>query len=133
MAARTPVDLLDTHTLVWALNAPERLSPAARRIVEDGDIVVSAASLWEMLLKKGRRAEIVPDPAAWWRRYVRQAGVRVLAIQDNHIGHLDALPPHHADPFDRILICQCMDEGLRLVTRDAEIRDHYQGLVSVVW
>jgi PIN domain nuclease of toxin-antitoxin system len=70
-------------------------------------------------------------PAAWWRRYVRQAGVGYSRSRTT-IGHLDALT-HHADPFDRILICQCMDEGLRLVTRDAEIRDQYQGLVSVVW
>jgi PIN domain nuclease of toxin-antitoxin system len=47
------MNLLDTHALVWAVNAPRRLSPTARRIIEEGAVMVSAASLWEMLLKKG--------------------------------------------------------------------------------
>jgi PIN domain nuclease of toxin-antitoxin system len=127
------VNLLDTHVLIWALSAPAKLSPAARRIVEDGELAVSAACLWEMALKQGRKSEIVPDPMAWWERHVRKAGVPIVPIQDVHIMHLDTLPPHHTDPFDRILVCQCIHEGMRLVTRDQSLRDHYQAYVHMVW
>jgi PIN domain nuclease of toxin-antitoxin system len=127
------VNLLDTHALIWAPSAPTRLSPAARRIVEDGEVAVSAASLWEMTLKKGRKSEIVPDPMAWWERHIRKARVTILPIKDVHIMHLDSLPSHHADPFDRILVCQCIHEGMRLVTKDRTLRDHYQPYVHLVW
>lgn len=127
------MNVLDTHTLVWALNAPKRLSAPARRLVEQGDVVVSAVSLWELMLKKGRRNEIVPDPAAWWRRHVRGSGASILPILDSHIARLDALPPHHADPFDRILVCQAIHEGMRLVTNDKVLRRHYQPYIGIVW
>ena len=127
------MNLLDTHVLVWALAAPHRLSPAARQIIESNDIVISAASLWEMILKKGRPKEIIPDPLAWWKQHVEPSGVRVLPIELAHIRHLDLLPGPSKEPFDRILMCQCIVNGLRLVTKDSVIRDHYQALVTCVW
>jgi PIN domain nuclease of toxin-antitoxin system len=86
-----------------------------------------------MFLKEGRRAGIVPDPAAGWRRYARQRGIRLLPIMAAHIGPLDAPPAHHADPFDRLLLCQCTDQGLHLAACDAAIRDDYQFVVAPVW
>lgn len=127
------MNLLDTHTLVWAVHDPARLSPAARRVIEDGDFSVSGASLWEMIVKKGRATALVADPLPWWKTYVARTGVRVLSIDPEHIERLDGLPGPNGDPFDRILICQCLVQGLRLVTKDALIRDHYQGHVSCVW
>jgi PIN domain nuclease of toxin-antitoxin system len=126
--------LLDTHALVWVINAPERLSPAVRGILEKGAVAVSVASLWEMLLKKGNpKNEIVPDPVSWWKTHVVDRGVKIFDIQYQHVGHLDQLPPIHKDPFDRILMCQCIVEGLRLITNDRIIRDHYQGMIHCVW
>ena len=128
------MNLLDTHVLVWAVNAPERLSPTARRIIEEGAVTVSTASLWEMLLKKGNpKNEIVPDPLSWWERHVVRRGVNILDIRWRHVGYLDTLPVFHKDPFDRILMCQSISEGWRLVTQDPVIRDHYQGSVTCVW
>ena len=128
------MNLLDTHTLAWAVNEPERLSSAARHIIEDSEYWVSAASLWEMLLKRNKPRPVVPgDPLAWWRRYVVNGGIRVLAIEWPHISHLDTLPAPTKDPFDRILVCQCIAESFRLVTKDSLIRDYYQGHVHCVW
>lgn len=128
------MNLLDTHTLAWAINEPARLSPSARRIIEDGDYQVSAVSLWEMLLKKHKPQPLFPgDPLPWWRRYVVNAGVRILAIEWSHISHLDVLPGPATDPFDRMLVCQCVVENFRLVTKDSVLRDNYQGHLNIVW
>jgi PIN domain nuclease of toxin-antitoxin system len=127
------VNLLDTHVFVWAINDPDRLSPAARRVVEEGNFLVSSASLWEMIGKKGRSTALVADPLPWWKTYVPQTGVKVLSIDPVHIEYLDLLPGPNWDPFDRILICQCIVKGLRLVTKDGVIRDHYQGHLHCIW
>lgn len=125
--------LLDTHTLVWMVAAPDKLSASARRIVESGNFALSAASLWEMILKKGRSREIVADPTLWWERFVEGSGKRVLDIEAGHIRHLDNLPGPSREPFDRILISQCVVESLRLVTKDAMIHQHYQAVIRCVW
>lgn len=127
------MNLLDTHTFVWSINEPGRLSPAARSIVQEGKFVVSCASLWEMIGKKGRPTALVADPLAWWRHYIPRTGVKVLSINPGHIEYLDVLPGPNRDPFDRILMSQCIIEGLRLVTKDGAIRDHYQGHLNCVW
>ena len=127
------MNLLDTHALVWAINEPQRLSLLARRTVESGDFVVSCASLWEMIGKKGRSTSALQDPLAWWRLYVPRAGIKVLSIEPTHVEHLDVLPGPNWDPFDRMIISQCIVNGLRLVTKDSLIRGHYQGHVNCVW
>ena len=87
-----------------------------------------------MLLKKGHpKNEIVPDPAGWWQKHVVGRGVKILDMEWRHVQQLDVLPLFHKDPFDCILMCQCIVEGLRLVTHDQIIRDHYQGLLNCVW
>ena len=128
------MNLLDTHAVVWAIHEPARLSASGRRIIEDADYWVSAASLWEMLLKKNRPDSPVPgDPLAWWRRYVVNGGMRILAMEWPHISHLDTLPLYTKDPFDRILVSQCIAESLRFVTKDSRVRDHYQDHVHCIW
>ena len=127
------MNLLDTHVFVWSINDPDRLSPSARRVIEEGNFVVSGASLWEMIVKKGRPTALIADPLPWWKVYVLRTGVKVLSIEPTHIEHLDILPGPNRDPFDRILICQCIVNGLRLVTEDASIRDHYQGHLHCIW
>ena len=127
------MNLLDTHAFVWAINDPSKLSPAARRVVEEGKFMVSGASLWEMIVKKGRSTALVTDPLPWWKTYASRIGIKVLSIDPVHIEYLDVLPGPNWDPFDRILICQCIVNGLRLVTKDTLIRDHYQGHLNCVW
>jgi PIN domain nuclease of toxin-antitoxin system len=124
--------LLDTHVLVWAVDRPELLSRRATSIIKSEMIGVSAASLWELLVKKDKEDAPVKNPNGWWQQFVTSAGVKVLAIEGYHVRHLDTLPPIHKDPFDRILICQCIHEGLKLVTNDKHI-SRYGRVVSAVW
>ena len=124
--------LLDTQVLIWAFHKPERLSRTALAIVESGKGAVSAVSLWELLIKKDKPTALIADPAAWWRRFVTLQGVEVLPIHAYHIAHLETLPLHHRDPFDRMLICQSLHEGSPLVTSDQEIH-RYHGIIHPTW
>ncbi len=116
--------LLDTHVLLWAVADPDRLARAIRAIIAKQKYVLSVASLWELIDKKGRPDSPVKDPAAWWERYVTRAGTPVLPIRSGHVLYLDRLPMHHRDPYDRILIAQSAVEEMPLVTADAEIRKY---------
>ena len=109
--------LLDTHVLIWWLEGGERLSRSAAEAIASPDSVVcvSPASLWEASIKHAKgRLEKPPDLARW----VRNEGFEELPIRLEHGESAGALPPHHADPFDRILIAQAQLEGLTIVTRD---------------
>jgi PIN domain nuclease of toxin-antitoxin system len=122
--------LLDTHTLVWAVAAPEYLPAKLRGIVHEGDIKVSVVSYWELMLKRGRPNSLVLDPANWSERYVTRASVEVLPIRAAHVDRLDDLPEWHRDPFDRMLIAQALAEGLRLATKDSLLARY---AVPIVW
>lgn len=115
--------LLDTCTILWALAAPERLSPAAREVIEIGvDLSVSVASYWEVIIKARKGQLAISDPVAWWQRASKLLGAEVLSIRANHVSALQTLPEHHRDPFDRILIAQAIADELTLLTNDEMIR-----------
>ncbi|HET6576985.1 MAG TPA: type II toxin-antitoxin system VapC family toxin [Gemmatimonadales bacterium] len=107
--------LLDTHVLLW-WDEGRRISAEARQAIEEADTVyVSAASAWEIAIKTGLgrlRPTRTVDEA------VRESGFLELPITFLHAQRLTALPTHHRDPFDRLLVAQAEVEELTLVTRD---------------
>jgi PIN domain nuclease of toxin-antitoxin system len=109
--------LLDTHTLLWWLDDASLLAPPARAaIAEEGNLAfVSAAVAWEMSIKHAAGKLRCPDDL---ENAMAQNGFRPLAISIRHALKAGALPPHHTDPFDRLLVAQALAEGLTLVTRD---------------
>lgn len=120
--------LLDTHVLLWAAGFPERLSPAARDLLEDlnNELVFSAASMWEIAIKSALGREDFSANARLIRRGLLDNGYAELAIASEHAVEIDVLPAIHKDPFDRLLIAQAMVEGITLVTAD-EIMAQYPG------
>lgn len=112
--------LLDTHVLLWWLDAPKKLSSEARRAIRDetNSVFVSAAVVWEIIIKKSLGKLTVPDNL---EEVIAANGFEPLNITLAHASALEGLPKHHRDPFDRILIAQALHEGLTLVNRDAEI------------
>jgi PIN domain nuclease of toxin-antitoxin system len=110
--------LLDTHALLWWLTRDAKLSPAARAAIADPDseVAVSAASAWEMAIKSALGK--LKAPADLGAQLARHQ-FTPLAITVVHALEAGALPRHHDDPFDRMLVAQARIEGLTLVTRDA--------------
>ena len=110
--------LLDTHTLVWGVTAPEQLPLRVRDLLAAGKGKASVVSYWELMLKKGRQTALILDPAPWWERYVTRASVEVLPIRVAHVDRLNELRDWHRDPFDRMLVAQALAEGLKLASKD---------------
>ncbi len=125
--------LLDTQLLLWAAGQPERLSAAARKLLDDPDneLLFSAASLWEITIKKGLGREDFRVEPRLLRRGLLDNGYVELPITGRHAVNVDGLPPLHKDPFDRLLLAQALDEGVTLVTTDAQLAQ-YPGPVRQV-
>ncbi len=112
--------LLDTHVLLWAVGQPEKLSPAASLLLKNLDhiLLFSAASLWEIAIKRGLgREDFRVDPRLL-RRGLLDNGYEELPITSEHTVALEGLPAIHKDPFDRLLVAQSIVEGITLLTSD---------------
>ena len=110
--------MLDTHVLIWAATGDTRLSPAAAQLIDDETNILyfSSASIWELTIKGNDRTGI---NAAVLRQELLDAGYVELPITSAHGLTVGALPLHHRDPFDRIMVAQAMAEGINLVTHDS--------------
>ena len=113
--------LLDTHVVLWSLTEPLKLRGETREALEDAqnDVFVSAVSGWEIAVKRALGKLEAPDDL---EAGVRQQGFLPLHLTFLHAEQAGALPPHHGDPFDRMLVAQAQVEGLVVVTWDARIR-----------
>lgn len=113
--------LLDTHALIWA--ADKRLADDARQTIEDrGNVIfISAATIWEIEIKRAVGKLRTFDGAADTIQLVDESGFERLAIGYEHAREAGRLPLLHGDPFDRMLIAQARLEGLTLVTADDRI------------
>lgn len=118
--------LLDTHLLLWAAGQPEQLSATARTLLDDpqNELLFSAASLWEVAIKRGLgRDDFRVDPRLL-RRGLLDNGYSELAITSQHAVAIEGLPPIHKDPFDRILVAQSIVEGIALLTTDPVVAQY---------
>jgi PIN domain nuclease of toxin-antitoxin system len=116
--------LLDTHVWLWMVADPGRLSPEARDELADMDntLLFSAASGWEIAVKHGLGKLILPSaPRDYVPDRLRRSGVLPLAVELDHVLRVSELPPHHRDPFDRLLVAQAQALDLRLVTADSQL------------
>ena len=125
--------LLDTCSFLWLISDDPALSPAARTLfaAAQNQVFLSAASVWEILIKHRLGRLPLPAPAERFVVQQRQAhGIEPLPIMEDAVMHLHKLPDHHKDPFDRILICQAISQGMTLLTPDDAIARYP---VPVVW
>jgi PIN domain nuclease of toxin-antitoxin system len=123
--------LLDTHTIVWWLCAPEVLSRWAFAAIgeRDNEVLVSAACGYEIEIKRDRDEMLRRVPERLYETVLAQ-GFTWLPIGADHAISAALLPMHHRDPWDRILIAQAMDQVATLVTRDVRISAYD---VSTLW
>jgi PIN domain nuclease of toxin-antitoxin system len=118
--------LVDTHLLLWAATEPEKLPAAARRMFKEQEntLIFSAASLWEIAIKQSIGRKDFRADARLLRRGLLDNGYEELPVTSAHAVAIDALPPLHKDPFDRILIAQAQVEGILLVTADERVAQY---------
>jgi PIN domain nuclease of toxin-antitoxin system len=125
--------LLDTHLLLWAAGHPDRLSGEARTLIKnlENDLLFSAASLWEVAIKRGLGRDDFKVDVRLLRRGLLDNGYGELPIVSDHVVALESLPSIHKDPFDRVLVAQATVEGITLLTIDALIAK-YPGPIRMV-
>lgn len=125
--------LLDTHVAIWSLTDSAMLSAETRARISnpDNDVFVSAASIWEIAIKRalGKRVGAPPFGAQEAIEYFGSVGYGFLQIAPHHAAAVEALPMHHADPFDRLLIAQALTEPMRLVTSDPQVLRYSETII----
>ena len=121
----SPRYLIDTHCWLWCNGDSARLSESARRVIADGrsEIVFSVASGWEISIKYALgKLELPDDPVKYLPMRLSSNRMQLLPILLHHVLAVGALPQHHRDPFDRVLIAQAQQEGLTIITADQAFR-----------
>lgn len=113
--------LLDTHIFVWWLAGDRKLPKEAEPLIldPDNDIYVSAASIWEIAIKEAL-GQIQVDPSLLVVS-IADSGFRELPVTARHAIETGKLPPHHRDPFDRLLVAQSRIEPVYLLTHDQQL------------
>ena len=115
--------LLDTHIFLWWADQPEKLSQAALSALQDeaNELILSVASVWEMQIKiKLGKLRLSLPLNELIKNQQETNNLTVSPVALTHVLALDALPFHHKDPFDRLLIAQSIDEDLTLVSADSQ-------------
>lgn len=113
--------LLDTHTFLWFINDDPRLSPRATERIADPDarVLVSVINAWEIIIKQGTGKLTLDRPLTEvWPESITANAFDVLDVTTEHVMALAGLPPHHRDPFDRLLIAQAIAEDHQIVSAD---------------
>jgi PIN domain nuclease of toxin-antitoxin system len=121
--------LLDTHAALWWLADDARLGHNAELELSDltNRVLLSAAVIWEVAIKRSLGKLQAPAELA---RTLLGAGAQPLAVTLDHAARVEALPWHHRDPFDRVLVSQALTEGAAIVSQDDRLRAYG---VPLVW
>lgn len=125
--------LIDTHTFLWIIEDSKNLTNKVRTIYLDNsnDIYLSVASIWEMAIKISlNKLSIQGQLVKFIDRHAVENNIRLLSIQPHHVFPIENLPFHHKDPFDRILLSQCIQEKMHLLSKDKEF-DKYG--INRIW
>lgn len=122
--------LLDTHVVIWLLAEPDKLSDAAKQVIQNAEqLLVSSASIWEMSIKSSiGKLEVDLDEIT---TELVNMGVVELPVSWEHSKQVKNLPHHHRDPFDRLIVSQAICEPLVLLTHD-KILAKYTNLARVI-
>ena len=128
--------LLDTHIALWAITDDPRLPSSARELIGElgNEVVVSAASVWEITIKYALARGLPSDMPISGRQallYFRASGYTLLSVTAEHAAAVADLPTLHRDPFDRMLIAQAFHEPLRLMTHDNVLSSYGDAILLV--
>jgi PIN domain nuclease of toxin-antitoxin system len=125
--------LIDTHALLWSVEEPAKVSATAMAAIQPlvNDVLLSAATIWELSIKvgQGKLALSLPYPQ-WMYKAIADLKLTILPVTVEYADRQSTLPPHHKDPFDRLIIAQALVEGIPIVSVDAAF-DSYG--VARIW
>lgn len=124
--------LLDTHTLLWYFEADEKLSEKAKTAIENSrnKIFISIATIWELSIKISINKIDFEDGFVNFLRTIDKNGIEILPITIENLIVLSTLEFIHRDPFDRIMIAQCITEKLTFITKDEFIPKY---AIKAIW
>jgi PIN domain nuclease of toxin-antitoxin system len=125
--------LLDTCTFLWLVAGSDMLPKVVREIIQNpnNEILLSVVSAWEITVKHASGKLPLPQkPDVFVRKQREDHLLQSLALQENHVLTLSKLPDIHNDPFDRMLVCQAVAEGLIVLTPDEAVSQYP---VRTVW
>src|SRR5262249_1726446 len=115
--------LVDSQSVIWALDNPTRLSPAATAALQDSanNLLASAATIWEISIKVGLgKLTLSASYRDWMNQAIADLGLTVPPVTVDYTAAQVVLAPHHEDPFDRLLIAQALTDGIPIVNSDAQ-------------
>jgi PIN domain nuclease of toxin-antitoxin system len=125
--------LVDTHSLIWTMDDPQRLSLMAAATIPDPvhQPLLSAATIWELSIKVGQGRISLSFPyRQWMDRAIADLKLTILLVTVEYADRQSTMPPHHKDPFDRLMIAQALVEGIPIVSADPAL-DPYG--VTRIW
>ena len=113
--------IIDTHILLWLLSEPEKLTATAKKILQEDELYISMASLWEIAIKQSNGKLDLPFSPEELYAICLERDIQVKQILPSHLNQLKNLPKIHNDPFDRLIICQSIAENIPILTHDEKI------------
>ena len=119
--------LLDTHTFLWAVSAPSKLGKKCRLTLEKNASVLylSIGSIWEISIKRSlRKLQFDGSTETLLNQGQNDLGLSILSIDTRHILSVEQLPLQHRDPFDRLLVAQCLIEDLSILSGDEQFDEY---------
>lgn len=125
--------LIDTQAVIWYVDQDHLLTPKAHAAITDpaNDLLLSAASVWEIAIKVGLGKLTLSLPCRqWMNKAIADLGLAVLPITVGYAEVQSGLPRHHGDPFDRLIVAQVIVEGVPIISSDPQL-DAYE--VTRIW
>ncbi len=125
--------LLDTHAFLWFCQGNAALSATAKALIEDPNNrkLISVASCWEIAIKAALKKLTLGEPSSTYiPAALARTGFELLPITVEHATKVEILPPHHKDPFDRLLVAQAMLESCPIVSVDPQLAPY---AITVLW
>lgn len=124
--------LLDTHAVIWFITEDPKLPLASKKIIEDpkNTCFVSVATYWEMSIKHSLDRLNLQNPLERIFEIIEESGFELLPITSSHILTVSKLVFHHRDPFDRMIIGQAINEGMKIMSKDAQFENYSS---EVIW
>ena len=113
--------IIDTHILLWLLSEPDKLSAKAKKILQEEDLYISMASLWEIAIKQSNGKLDLPFTPEELYAICIDRDIQVKQIMPSHLNQLNNLPKIHNDPFDRLIVCQSIADNIPILTCDGKI------------